>query len=59
VLPLNEPGQAVDAEKIELTAAKTELATPEANVPHTSSLDDVENRFAVHIVRGMWKLKAR
>jgi hypothetical protein len=54
--PLSQRGQSVekmDHQKA-LTAAQAEPAAPDTAVP-----DDVENRFAAHIVHGMSKLKAR
>jgi len=61
VLPLSEPEQS--AEKIDLqeeidlhpeVLAQAQPVAPDDPVPQ-----DVENRFAAHIVHGMAKLKAR
>jgi len=58
VLPLNEPEQS--AEKIDqhqvlnAPSAQAEFVTPDSPVPQ-----DVENRFAAHIVHGMSKLKSQ
>ena len=58
VLPLNEPEQS--AEKIDqhqavnATTAQAEFVAPDSPVPQ-----DVENRFAAHIVHGMSKLKSQ
>ena len=58
VLPLIEPEQS--AEKIDqhqvlnATTAQAEFVAPDSPVPQ-----DVENRFAAHIVHGMSKLKSQ
>ena len=58
VLPLSEPEES--AEKIDqrqvlnATTAQAEFVAPDSPVPQ-----DVENRFAAHIVHGMSKLKSQ